>query len=297
MLDRIKRAWWRRRLKDPAYAFLGEAYAGEGVIYTFSVMRRSPTGPYAIGYVTLDEGPAMLTNFVDCDLDQLAIGQHDFEPAYGRAVITHHIVAVSVFERVAGHAAPTKVGNRHHQWRVLRPQFVIKLLEGYAGLDSHAGVGHIDFQHAVHPAQIQHDTTVHRRSRATIAEIAPHRAGPDMHPGLCGDPHRGLHFRHTAGLHDKCGLVPHGAWPFERVAEFGQTRLVLAESFRAKLGSKAQSRLLKPFGIGLNRRDPCGFHLHVRPSLFRAPTDGRRPFDRPRAAFDSNRPIMERSSD
>ena len=40
---------------------------GEGTIYTYTVMRRSPTGPYAIGYVTLDEGPSMLTNFVDCD--------------------------------------------------------------------------------------------------------------------------------------------------------------------------------------------------------------------------------------
>ena len=29
---------------------------GEGEIYTFSIMRKSPTGPYAIGYVTLDEG-------------------------------------------------------------------------------------------------------------------------------------------------------------------------------------------------------------------------------------------------
>lgn len=48
---------------------------GEGEIYTFSVMRRSPGGPYAIGYVTLDEGPAVLTNFVDCDFDKLAIGQ------------------------------------------------------------------------------------------------------------------------------------------------------------------------------------------------------------------------------
>lgn len=48
---------------------------GEGAIYTFSVMRRAPGGPYAIGYVTLDEGPSMLTNFVDCDFDALRIGQ------------------------------------------------------------------------------------------------------------------------------------------------------------------------------------------------------------------------------
>ena len=47
---------------------------GEGVIYTYSVMYRSPTGPYAIGYVTLDEGPAVLTNFVDVAPDGLSIG-------------------------------------------------------------------------------------------------------------------------------------------------------------------------------------------------------------------------------
>jgi len=47
---------------------------GEGVIYTYSVMHRSPSGPYAIGYVTLDEGPAVLTNFVDVPPDGLSIG-------------------------------------------------------------------------------------------------------------------------------------------------------------------------------------------------------------------------------
>ena len=48
--------------------------SGRGKIYTFSVMRRAPE-PYAIGYVTLDEGPSMLTNFVDCDLASVKIGQ------------------------------------------------------------------------------------------------------------------------------------------------------------------------------------------------------------------------------
>jgi len=51
-----------------------EESPGEGVIYTYSVMHRSPTGPYAIGYVTLAEGPAVLTNFVGCDLSMLKIG-------------------------------------------------------------------------------------------------------------------------------------------------------------------------------------------------------------------------------
>jgi len=52
-----------------------EESPGEGVIYTYSVMRRNTPVPYAIGYVTLDEGVAVLTNFVDCDLDALKIGQ------------------------------------------------------------------------------------------------------------------------------------------------------------------------------------------------------------------------------
>ncbi len=63
-----------------------EESPGEGVIYTFSIMRRSPTGPYAIGYVSLNEGPAVLTNFVADDLDALAIGQKvkvKFQPTEG----------------------------------------------------------------------------------------------------------------------------------------------------------------------------------------------------------------------
>ena len=48
--------------------------SGRGKIYTYSVMRRAPE-VYAIGYVTLEEGPTMLTNFVDCDVDALKIGQ------------------------------------------------------------------------------------------------------------------------------------------------------------------------------------------------------------------------------
>ena len=48
--------------------------SGNGTIYTYSVMRRAPI-PYAIAYVTLAEGPTMMTNIVDCDLDKIKIGQ------------------------------------------------------------------------------------------------------------------------------------------------------------------------------------------------------------------------------
>ena len=51
-----------------------EPASGKGKIYSWSVMRRVPV-PYAIAYVTLAEGVTMLTNIVDCDLDQLRIGQ------------------------------------------------------------------------------------------------------------------------------------------------------------------------------------------------------------------------------
>src|SRR5665213_228217 len=49
------------------------AASGKGTIYSYSVMRRVPE-PFAIAYVTLDEGPRMLTNLVDCSLDDLKIG-------------------------------------------------------------------------------------------------------------------------------------------------------------------------------------------------------------------------------
>ncbi|MFN2258348.1 MAG: Zn-ribbon domain-containing OB-fold protein [Parasphingopyxis sp.] len=44
-----------------------EEAKGTGSVYSFSVMRRGPGAPYAIGYVELDEGPRMLTNIVAGD--------------------------------------------------------------------------------------------------------------------------------------------------------------------------------------------------------------------------------------
>lgn len=47
--------------------------SGRGSVYTYSIMRRAPV-PFATAYVTLDEGPCMLTHIVECDSDELAIG-------------------------------------------------------------------------------------------------------------------------------------------------------------------------------------------------------------------------------
>lgn len=47
---------------------------GTGSIYTFSVLRLGTPTPFALAYVELVEGPRMMTNVVDCDLDALEIG-------------------------------------------------------------------------------------------------------------------------------------------------------------------------------------------------------------------------------
>ncbi len=48
--------------------------SGRGTIYTFSVLRLGTPTPFALAYVQLAEGPRMMTNIVDCDLDSLAVG-------------------------------------------------------------------------------------------------------------------------------------------------------------------------------------------------------------------------------
>jgi uncharacterized OB-fold protein len=47
--------------------------SGEARIYSYSVMRSAPE-PYAIAFVTLAEGPTIMTNIVDCGFDRIVIG-------------------------------------------------------------------------------------------------------------------------------------------------------------------------------------------------------------------------------
>lgn len=57
---------------------------GTGVVYSHSTMRRGAPVPYTLAYVTLDEGVSMMTNIVDCDPDELSIGERVrlvFKPA------------------------------------------------------------------------------------------------------------------------------------------------------------------------------------------------------------------------
>lgn len=48
--------------------------SGRGAVYSYSIMRAAKPS-YTIAYVTLEEGPTMMTNIVDSDLDALAIGK------------------------------------------------------------------------------------------------------------------------------------------------------------------------------------------------------------------------------
>jgi len=64
--------------------------SGDGTIYTFSVLRVGTPVPFALAYVELSEGPRMMTNLVDCDLDALQIGQRVrvvFKPATNGTMI------------------------------------------------------------------------------------------------------------------------------------------------------------------------------------------------------------------
>lgn len=53
--------------------------SGSGTVYSYTVTRQTSgeyadATPYVLAYVELQEGPRILTNVVDCDVDQVHIG-------------------------------------------------------------------------------------------------------------------------------------------------------------------------------------------------------------------------------
>lgn len=53
---------------------------GRGTIYSFTIVRRATAEfkdavPYVLAYVELEEGPRLMTNIVECDMDELEVGQ------------------------------------------------------------------------------------------------------------------------------------------------------------------------------------------------------------------------------
>ena len=53
----------------------GAEASGAGTVYSWSVERRGKP-PYIIAFVTLAEGPTILSNLVDCEPEAVSIGQH-----------------------------------------------------------------------------------------------------------------------------------------------------------------------------------------------------------------------------
>ncbi|QXJ23274.1 Zn-ribbon domain-containing OB-fold protein [Actinomadura graeca] len=56
-----------------------EQASGRGTVYTFSIVRRAPgewgqATPYVLAYVELEEGPRVMTNIVDCSVEDVYIG-------------------------------------------------------------------------------------------------------------------------------------------------------------------------------------------------------------------------------
>ena len=74
--------YWYPRTMCPFCASVATEWletAGTGSVYTFAITRKGQghyggVGPYVLALVTLDEGPTMLTNIVECDVDALRIG-------------------------------------------------------------------------------------------------------------------------------------------------------------------------------------------------------------------------------
>lgn len=75
--DDCGRAHWYPRVLCPlcgSERVRWKEASGRGTLYAFSTARRAqPT--YTLAYVTLDEGPMLMTNVVDADPDDLRIGQ------------------------------------------------------------------------------------------------------------------------------------------------------------------------------------------------------------------------------
>jgi uncharacterized OB-fold protein len=51
----------------------------KGTVYSFTVVRKGTgafkdAGPFVIAYVELADGPRIMTNIVNCDIDELHIG-------------------------------------------------------------------------------------------------------------------------------------------------------------------------------------------------------------------------------
>lgn len=75
--DACGRTHWYPRLVCPhchGDAFHWKDASGRATVYSFSVIR-TVEEPFVLAYVQLEEGPIMMTNIVDCGVEEVHIGQ------------------------------------------------------------------------------------------------------------------------------------------------------------------------------------------------------------------------------
>ena len=80
--DRCAGYIWYPRLYCPACAATDVSWhevSGRGSVYSFTVIRKgagpfASVSPYVLAYVELAEGPRLLTNIVDCDVEAVTVG-------------------------------------------------------------------------------------------------------------------------------------------------------------------------------------------------------------------------------
>ena len=73
-IDCNKAHWYPRAVCPLCFSSNTEWQQSEGIgtIYSFTVMRHGPE-PFVLAFITLKEGPTMLSNIVNCDPNQVEI--------------------------------------------------------------------------------------------------------------------------------------------------------------------------------------------------------------------------------
>lgn len=73
--------WFPRRVCPVCYTEDISTFdaSGKGTVYSFTIVRKGQgdykgAAPYVYGYVQLEEGPRVLTNIVDCDVESVKVG-------------------------------------------------------------------------------------------------------------------------------------------------------------------------------------------------------------------------------
>src|SRR6202012_2375208 len=90
--------------------------------------------------------------------------------------------AEAALERVAHHATPARRGRIDPESGTLGFQRPIKVVIAHAGFYERIAQRFVDFEHAIHALQVEHDAALHARRRPSICVVASRRYAPHPHP-------------------------------------------------------------------------------------------------------------------